>query len=80
MKIKRVTGRKKALARAMAISLYEAIGMLNVDAGKSRGPAWTMLPESSRQKLIAASMAMVDGFIGSGVLIEFEDNLREGEV
>ena len=67
-KVPWVVGRRKALARALAIEVANA---LQVD--------WTKFPQQQKDKFIQQSDAVVRQWIGAGVLAEFDYDYREQE-
>lgn len=61
-----VTGRKKALARAVAQTAVSVQGFV-----------WDSLGEQERQRLVADAMTILDRWIAEGVLAEFLNEYRE---
>lgn len=64
-----ITGRRRALARALAMSLAEAKGL-----------EWFEIPTQSRDRMVRAADAAVGDWIATGVLAEFAYDYRETEV
>ena len=67
--VKRVVARRKALERALAIEI-----------ARMWMPSWGNLSDAARQSMIEQARRRMDQWVRDGVVIEFEDELREGEL